>query len=91
MWEPMKHTAAFFLLAAMAACSGVQGTRSDIPAAARPLWDQCTSAVNAWCERSSQGDPTRDRECKANVGHDYSAIPDDAGRRQFLSAHGCAL
>ena len=79
------------ILVALVGCSGSQGNRSDIPVAARPLWDQCHSSVEAWCHTRGQGDLTLERECEGNVGHEYAAIADEAARRQFLSAHGCTL
>lgn len=85
----MRYTVC--MLVFVVGCSGSQGSRSDIPAAARPLWDQCRTAVDAYCHGRAQGDPTQERDCEARTGHDFGALPDDAARRQFMRDHQCAL
>lgn len=91
MWSAMTRTITSLFLMATLGCSGTQGTRSDIPAAGRPLWDQCRASVDAWCHNRASGDPTQERDCEATAGHDYSALADDPARQQFLRAHGCSL
>ncbi|MDO9019389.1 MAG: hypothetical protein Q8S73_21600 [Deltaproteobacteria bacterium] len=87
----MTRTIASLFLLAVVGCSGQQGMRSDIPAAGRPLWDRCRPSVDTWCHNRAQGDPTLERECEGNTGHDYGLLADDAARQQFLRAHGCSL
>ena len=85
----MQRTA--FLLVVLGGCSGAMGARSDIPVAERPLWDRCRPALDAWCHDRSLGDPSLERECEANTGNDYIALPNEAAQRQFLRAHRCQL
>lgn len=90
MTSAMTRTIFSLFLLAMVGCSGTQGTRSDIPAAGRPLWDQCRASIDTWCHNRASGDPTQERDCEATTGHDYGALADDdAARRTFLRAHGC--
>jgi hypothetical protein len=86
----MKRAVALMLLVVLG-CSGAQGSRNDLPPAARPLWDRCRSAINTMCHDRAVGDPTQERECEARTGHDFGALPDDAAREQYMRAHGCAL
>lgn len=80
------------VLVVLGGCSSNQGgARDDIPAAARPLWDQCRSSLEAWCNSQSQGDPALERECEGTTAHDYAALRDEAARRQYLTAHRCTL
>jgi hypothetical protein len=78
-------------LVALAGCSSPQTMESTIPPAGRPMWDRCTTSLSAWCHRQGQGDPTLDRECEENAAHDYSALADDVARRNYLTAHACAM
>ncbi len=72
-------------------CSSSQTSGASIPAAGRSMWNQCSSPMTAWCHRQGQGDPTLDRECEATTAREYAALPEDAARRQYLTAHGCTL
>ncbi len=72
-------------------CSSAQRPESSIPAEGRPLWERCSSALNDWCHRQGQGDPTLDRDCEANTARDYAALTNEAARRQYLTAHTCSL
>lgn len=85
------NRATILALVLAAACSGQQGTRADIPAEGRPLWDQCRSSVDSYCHERAVGDPTRERECEGQTGVDYAALRDEAARRRFLMEHGCRL
>ncbi len=72
-------------------CSSAQRSDAAIPAAARSMWNQCSAPMTAWCHRQGQGDPTLDRDCEATTEREYAALPEDSARRQYLTAHGCAL
>ena len=85
----MMPTSASLFLLVIVGCSGQQGMRSDIPAAGRPLWDQCRASIDTWCHARASIDPTQERGCEATTGHDYGAIDAAAARRTFLRAHGC--
>lgn len=84
------RTALMVLLMALG-CSSAQRPEANIPAEGRPLWEQCSRAMNDWCHQQSQGDPTLDRDCEANTARDYAALRDDAARRQYVVAHHCSL
>ena len=79
------------VFAALAGCASTQTSDAAVPAAGRPMWTQCSASVTAWCHRQGQGDPTLDRDCEASTTREYSALADDPARRQYLTAHGCAL
>jgi hypothetical protein len=78
-------------LALLAGCSSAQTAGAGIPAAGRPMWEQCSTAVTAWCHRQGQGDPTLDRDCEATTAREYGALADDAARQAYLRARACAL
>jgi|GEM_PF-635671 len=88
---PVLRLLAGLGLAALAGCSSAQTADAAIPAAGRPMWDQCSSSISAWCHRQGQGDPTLDRECEGTAAREYSALADDAARRQYLTARACTL
>lgn len=79
----------FLSLVVLVGCSGAQSAQNDIPAAARPLWEQCRPSIDSYCHNRAQGDPSLERECEATTAHDYGVITDDAARRQYLRTHGC--
>lgn len=72
-------------------CSSAQRPEASIPVEARPLWEQCSGALNDWCHRQSQGDLTLDRDCEANTARAYAALTTEAARRQYLTARACSL
>ncbi|MDB4928703.1 MAG: hypothetical protein JWM10_1187 [Myxococcaceae bacterium] len=86
-----RRLLAALALAALAGCASSQTMESSIPPAGRPMWDRCSSSISAWCHRQGQGDPTLDRDCEENAAHDYGALADDVARRNYLTAHACAL
>ena len=78
-------------LTLFAGCASTQTSDAAIPSAGRPMWSQCSAPVTAWCHRQGQGDPTLDRDCEAATVREYAALPDEAARRQYLTARSCSL
>ena len=85
----MKTSVALMVL--LLGCSSAQRPEASIPAEGRPLWEQCSRAMNDWCHQQSQGDLSLDRDCEANTARAYAALRDDASRRQYVAAHHCSL
>lgn len=80
-----------FMVVVLSGCSASQASQIEIPAAGRPMWEQCHSSMDAWCHAQSQGDPTLKRDCEMNTRRDYSRLNDEPARRQFLTTHRCTL
>ncbi|MDB4931986.1 MAG: hypothetical protein JWM10_4470 [Myxococcaceae bacterium] len=79
------------LLIVLCGCSSTQASQIEIPAAGRPMWEQCRSAMDAWCHAQSQGDLTLNRDCEMNTTREYSRLGDEAARRSYLTTHRCTL